>query len=420
MSASADTYERQAARAAEGGLKGAEIYAMGRLVIPLGFIDPDRGVSVAERAVELSASIDDPVLLALSQMLAAGYRCVYDTWRDEDWELWCAANDTLSSLAGSTLPPYHQNLYSYLLLLRGEYEKALDVVNASASSAPTETASLMLYVFTISTKTVALLRSGRFGELLQLVRDGRDLAVKNNNDPCLFVFREAWLRTLVFDFEGARRLCETVITTKTVYPTVQPKTIARVAQGYAELERERYDEAIECFNDVLDPKRTRKFFLHWFWRMTAQLGLSEVWLQSGNLVNARSHVDSFLQSALSTADPYVQALAWELQARLSVAERNSSGAEEAIQHAVTIVEKFEIPIVAWRVHATAWDFYQNATNNATNKDASARHLERAAWCVMRVADSFAPEEPLRQTFLAAPPVLRIMESARRERLTAHS
>src|SRR5262245_37152739 len=32
-----------------------------------------------------------------------------------------------------------------------------------------------------------------------------------------------------------------------------------------------YDRAIECFRQVLDPQLSAKFFLHWFWRMTAQL-----------------------------------------------------------------------------------------------------------------------------------------------------
>src|SRR4030095_6487036 len=97
---------------------------------------------------------------------------------------------------------------------------------------------------------------------------------------------------------------------------------------------------IECFNEVRDPKRTRKFFLHWFWRMTAQLGLSEVWLQSRDLIQARSNAPGFLQAALSTADPYLQALAWELQARVAMAEQDSASAEKSIQKALVILESF--------------------------------------------------------------------------------
>jgi hypothetical protein len=53
--------------------------------------------------------------------------------------------------------------------------------------------------------------------------------------------------------------------------------------------------------------------------MMAQLGLSDVWLQAGNLVNATLHADAFLKSALSTADPNLRAFAWELQARVAMA-----------------------------------------------------------------------------------------------------
>jgi tetratricopeptide (TPR) repeat protein len=85
---------------------------------------------------------------------------------------------------------------------------------------------------------------------------------------------------------------------------------------------DNYDRAIECFAEVLDLEKTPKFFLHWLWRMSAQLGLSDAWLQAGNLANARLHADAFLRSALSTADPNVRALAWELQARIAMAEQN--------------------------------------------------------------------------------------------------
>ena len=404
MSEAARTFETQAARAAEARLKAAELNAIEHLVMPLGFIDPDRGISFAERAVELSANLDDPALLARAQMVAAGYRCVYETWSDEDWELWSSANKTLQ-LSASPLPPYHKSLYSYLLVLRGEYEEASNILVDQPSSPISETINLMLHFFTVSTKTLLLLRSGRLGELLQLVTEGRELATKNGNDPWLFIFREAWLRTLVFDFEGARRLCESVISSTTVYPTAQPKTIARIAQGYAELQRDNYDRAIECFAEVLDLEKTPKFFLHWLWRMIAQLGLSEVWLQAGNLINARLRADAFLKSALSTADPNMRALAWELQARIAMAEQDHSKAQHAIKQGLEILQDFEVPMAAWRLHATASDFYRAAIDN----DTAAHHLECATTGVLRIADSFALKEPLRETFLAAAPVRRIIE-----------
>src|SRR5262249_23657743 len=158
-----------------------------------------------------------------------------------------------------------------------------------------EATSLMAYHFALGGKTVALLQIGRFGEVLRIVGGAKEMAEKNADDPWLFNFREAWLRTLTLDFAGARRLCELIMRPTAEYSTGQPETIARVAAGYAELDRRNYGQAIEYFRQVVDPQITPKFFLHWFWRMTARLGMSQVWLESGNLTNARSHADVFLE-----------------------------------------------------------------------------------------------------------------------------
>ena len=47
-----------------------------------------------------------------------------------------------------------------------------------------------------------------------------------------------------------------------------------------------------------------------------------------DLSNARISADDFLESALSTADPFLQALAWDLKARVSMAESNFCGRPE--------------------------------------------------------------------------------------------
>ena len=233
------------------------------------------------------------------------------------------------------------------------------------------------------------------------------MAEKNGNDPWLFNFREAWLRTLALDFAGARRLCDFIMRPNAEYPTTQPNTIARVAAGYAELDRGRYEQAIEYFTQVRDPQLTPKFFLHWFWRMTAQLGLSNVGLETRNITNARLEADGFLESSLSTDDPHLQALAWELKARVAMVEKQWRASEECVQKALLILEKFEVPVAAWRVHATAWHFYQNTDDNKTAET----HRACAEACIVKIASSFLEDEPLRNSFLGAAPVRQVLTQA---------
>lgn len=97
--------------------------------------------------------------------------------------------------------------------------------------------------------------------------------------------------------------------------------------------------------------------------MQAQLGLSEAWLASGDFENAGVEADRFLQSALSTADPNLQVLAWELQARVAIAHKDCKAGEEFVQKALAILAKIKIPSAAWRLHGTAWDLYQQVKNH---------------------------------------------------------
>src|SRR5262249_43377744 len=113
----------------------------------------------------------------------------------------------------------------------------------------------------------------------------------------LFSFREAWLRTVALDFDGARALCDTVTRQATEYPTGQPQTIAKVATAYARFANRQYPDALQTFAHVLDT--IPKFFLHWYWRMNTQLGLSETWPAAGKVRNARTEAERFVPAASS-------------------------------------------------------------------------------------------------------------------------
>jgi DNA-binding winged helix-turn-helix (wHTH) protein/tetratricopeptide (TPR) repeat protein len=406
MSDSAKAYEEEASRAAQKGLKAIQVRALSCLVRPYGLINPDQGLAAIAEAEQVSRVLGDPLLLARTQMLAAGIRLLYDSWRKEDAQLCISAHRALVDRNNPAIPSYHNMIYAHVQALQGNYQEAFEIFEAGISRAGTPT-SLMAYLFGLSGKSVALLRLGRFGELWQLLQAGKQMAEKNGNEPWLFHFREAWLRTLAFDFDGARRLCEFIMRPGAEYPTEQPRTIAEVAAGYAELHCGHYDNAIEYFGRVRDPERTPKFFLHWFWRMTAQLGLSNVWLSSGNLPKASCEANAFQESALLTADPHIQALAWEMKTRIAIAEQAWEAAANHLHEALSLVERFEIPVAAWQVHSTAWDFYRHAKNEAAGE----QNRSLAETHILAIANSFTSDDPLRKSFLSAPPVRRVLDKA---------
>jgi hypothetical protein len=107
---------------------------------------------------------------------------------------------------------------------------------------------------------------------------GRETAEKNDLDPWIFIFREAWLRTLCLDFDGVRRLGTLKMRSDSEGHAAQPRTIALVASGHLELDRQNYDRALEHFARVLDNVVTPKFFAHWHWRIQARIGATRAGL----------------------------------------------------------------------------------------------------------------------------------------------
>jgi DNA-binding winged helix-turn-helix (wHTH) protein/tetratricopeptide (TPR) repeat protein len=405
---SAQAYEAAAIRAQQAGLKKAQLHALTSAMYPLGFIGPEKGVAALQEAVKISMSVNDPPRLALTQMLAAGFRLVFDSWSQADADLCTSAYETLLRLHPSELEPYQRIVYAHILVLKGNYQGALDLCERSVSEASASgvgrVVNFLAHFGALSAETIVLLRTGQHGKVLQITKAGRASPDENLSLYWLLTLREAWLRTLAFDFEGTRQICKATCNARGEFPDAQYYAIDQMAAGNMALHQEKYSQALEHFGHVQGLEVHTKFFMHWDWRMWAQLESSNAWLLSGNIVNARTAADGLLKSALSTLDPYLQALAWDLKARVFLAENDLTGARDCIQQAIAIVDKFEILVAAWQTFATAWQLYEHAKEGK----AAETYRDRAETCILTIANSFAPDEPLRATFLAAAPVRRIL------------
>jgi len=358
-----------------------------------------------DQAVQTSKSVGDPLPLARAQMLAAACRLVFDKWRQHDAELCASAHQTLCRLDDPSADPYQQMTYAHILTLQGRYREALQIFDAGVSRTD-HAVSLIPHFGALSGKTMALLRMGHLGDVLRITRAARESMDENRARAWLLSFREAWVRILAFDFEGAFHICEAISEESGRHHSFQPEAICQIAAGYIALDRQDYGEAIEHFKQVYEPKVSTKFFLHWAWRLTAQLESGNACLLSGNIAKARTVADDSLQSALSTADPYLQALAWDLKARVAIAESDLSSAGGHIEETLAIVDRFEILVPAWQAHATAWQLFRIVKEYKKAET----HRDCAKACIIRIADSFASDEPLRATFLAAAPVRRILRA----------
>ncbi len=396
-------YQTEVDLAAQTRLAEEEVSALSRLAYTTSLIDSPRGIAASERAVEVSKTVGDPTLLARTQILAAAFRLLHDRWRKEDAEICTATMPIIEQLSAKDVLVANGILYpAQAQILQGQYSFALSAENKYRNVA---SCSALIRYMGAWGKSLALVQAGQLGELLVTLRTLLDTAAKNGNKLwfCAFSGLEAWLRVLAFDFQDARKLCKTVLPVCTGNPGRTPRAIALLCAGRAELGLGNTQEAVDCFSEV-ERITNEQFYMYWWWRMHAQLGLASSWLQLGNITKARIESESFLEGALSTADPNMHALAWEMKARVAMAEKDWTLAGGSIQAALAVLEEREVRVSAWHVHATAWEFYGRQGND----ESAERQRAKAEAGIQALACSFPEEEPLRATFLAAGPVRRIL------------
>jgi len=182
LAESAHLYAAAAARAQQAGLKTAQLQRVTSTMYPLGFIDPGQGVAAVEEAVKISMSANDPPRLALTQMLAAGFRLVFDSWSQTDAELCTSAYETLVRLHPSELDPYQGIVYAHILMLKGNYGEALELCERSVSEASAsgvgQVVNFLAHFGALSAKIIVLLHTGNLGKCCRLRKPAEHLRMR--------------------------------------------------------------------------------------------------------------------------------------------------------------------------------------------------------------------------------------------------
>jgi DNA-binding winged helix-turn-helix (wHTH) protein/tetratricopeptide (TPR) repeat protein len=397
MEASAQVDRRTAALAERYGMKREQVNALTRLARVLAFLDPDGCVGVCEQAAAICATLDNPVLQARTEMLAACWRIINNGWRKEDAGICTAARGKIRALKGPDLPASYEILYAHVQSIQGDYLGAYETANAGIPKS-VGTHSLVVYLSALSSQVLALLQLGRWGELRCVIRTGLDLAEKNGNDSWLGIFQAylAWLHLHARDFEGASKLSQMLLQKYTEEPAGQVQTMARVTSGLADINLGQPEAAIAKFVKVRNRPKQPKFFLQWYWQMLAEVGLPWAWLIAGQPQNAAVEADQYLRDALVTAEPSLRAMAWSTEARVALAKDDSIRAKQCIDQALACMREFEPPIPAWRVHLAASAVYTRSGDTPRAE----RHRRRVLEIQQELADSLEPGDPLRDSLLA--------------------
>jgi tetratricopeptide (TPR) repeat protein len=220
-----------------------------------------------------------------------------------------------------------------------------------------------------------------FEEAISVLERNRALYLANT----LRLYR-VWGWVIAHEFERARDACETIAPGWDSSGTIDPafpltfnpseERVRLVTLGAALAGLGQYDAALVHLEAARRQMLETPVVLHWYWRTAVEWELAQLWIARGDCVHAASHAEDLLALTARSAEATWRALALGVVAQIAMRERNLSRAREHITEALSIVERFEIPVAAWRVQALAAKFFESAGDSA-----SAQHhhgLARAA------------------------------------------
>jgi DNA-binding winged helix-turn-helix (wHTH) protein len=405
-----EIYEALADRASGYGNIELEIRALLDWSYCLSSINADRSLELIERALGLIDLLDDEVLSAGAKMRCLAARIWFGGWRLRDAEEVRRMVPVLRQCSDrELLAPYLVD-YSMIQWASSEYREAHRSVSEAIEILAQERTENLYLSLAYQKSQIFILRSllflGEWGEALRQIDDAITTADRNGDQfPAQHLrLLRAWIQLHAMDFAGVLRTCEPMIALPGNFTGNYLHRLSRVFAGCAEAGLGNYDRALDDLLSARDQMNSQKIIMDWYYRMPLELALTEVWLGKKDLIRARQEAERFLNTATATAERTWQALAWEVNARVAMAEIDLKRAQDCVSRALGAMEGFEVPLAGWRVHATAAEVSQRAEDT----ESSQRHREISRVAILKLANSLAPEDPLQKTFLSALSVTKIL------------
>jgi len=363
------------------------------------WFDRDRFEATAARAMALALRLGgDDLLRAHTRGYAAYWRLLVQGWRAEDAGAPAEAIEAARRMGDRRMLGQHLVRYSHFLCVQSRY--------AAGCEAAREAARLALlagdgfdYLLSQFFLAWGLLHAGEWGEVLSVLQNGLRMAEKNGHQRWASLFRleKAWLHQMAFDHATALGLCEDALRSSSEIDHAHSRLLGRMLLGSSLLALGEDERAGHCFEEAGDPERRSRALMDWCRHMPLGLCAGEYRLARGELARARQEAERVRLLASAPGEKSYLALAGELLARIALREGDRPGAERALRDALAAIEGADLPMAAWKVHATAAEM-------AAGRVEAEAHRERSAAVLGSLAASLGAVPALRERFLAAAPV----------------
>jgi tetratricopeptide (TPR) repeat protein len=405
------TYNALVALAAQHGLIDVEARALVDMAYPLSWSSARSASEVIERALSLSAQQTDAVQRARTRARCLVRRIWVSGWNDRDAGDFQSAfaeirrHDDPEVLAGDLID--HSYIQWGLAQYREAYRSVMEGLRILASRADQNPHLSTAYQRSKLVLPFTLLFLGEWGEALREVDAAISFTEKNADYQRAHTFRvyRAWVHLHAMDFHGVLAIGEKVSPWLRESPRSPWRRFCLTLLASAEVALGEYERAFERLAAARKEIDSHPVVFDWYTRMLLESCLTEALLAAGDLTMAKEQAEQFLSVTLTTAERTWQALAWEVSARVAMAEGDLERAGHCTRSALTSMEGFELPLADWRVHATAADIYSRMGDIPRAKQLR----ERSRTTILKLANSLPMEETLQKTFLSAPAVRSVLE-----------
>lgn len=372
-------------------------------------------LATLERIRDGAALEPDELVRAEVEMQCAVWPILIGRWSDRRAQECEAALARIRQLASPAASAPHMINHSFIPLMQSRYDEAYRMASEGLSVlAPGGRNPCSTYPQTMAAYVMynASLYAGEWGRADGIATDAIETFTLNGHDAAGHVMRlrRAWLQLSAMDYAGASETCRAV--TDALGSNIRGSharlllTLSGAAQaglGHLAQAREWLEAASRNWSEST---------AHNAWRTALQLhsSLFELAMSERDPVQAAAHAERFLAHAREMPERTWQALAWEAAARLAMAGADAGRARACIDEALEVMAGFELPVAAWRVHATAAKLHAADTHPQLRLS----HLKASRETVARLAASLPAAHALTQTFLRSAQVRDVMRAGRAE------
>jgi DNA-binding winged helix-turn-helix (wHTH) protein/tetratricopeptide (TPR) repeat protein len=409
-------YEALESKAKEYGNLEVQQRAVLGQVFPSSWTNSSQSETLISRAIELSRQLTDPVLRSIAQASCHFWSLWRLGWNDESAAIFRESGIVIEAAAERHALAWYRLENTCIQFMSSHYRESrrqVELGTAVLFDGSMDVSDLNLNLGLAYWGAYQVVRpwsAVHLGEWTTADREfegaisalERNRALYLGNSVRLY---QAWGWVIAHEFEKARELCERIVpgwdSSGTIDPAFPPafnpgeEGARLVILGAAQAGLGQYDAALEHLEAARKLILANSAALHWYWGVAVEWVLAQLWISRGDPARAGSHAKNLLTRAAGGGQATWRALAHEVAAQIAMCQRDLSRAREHITEALSIVERFEIPVAAWRVQVRAAKFFESVGNNASAQ----HHRELAQAATLRLEGSLPAGHAFRNRLL---------------------